>query len=479
MDIKDRLQSLQQSLRVEYTKPDVKKLEEMQNNLRGSPAFEYLTKDRGLTEETINHFGLGYDSKKNAVAIPHYKSGELINIKYRLLKPKDARYVSEPNAEQWLYHDDGLIIAKEKGAVAIAEGEMDCISLWQLGFKNVISPGSGANSYGVWIEELDKIKSIWIAYDNDAPGQSASKELADRIGSEKCRNIIYPKDVKDANDFLLKYNSEDLRQLFAKSVPFHKYEFSGISDVIHKLIDDPMEYLEVRLMPGVLLERDNLVVVAGETNAGKSTYSLNIVKELAERGIPTLFMPIERGIYSLGRRLLQMLMNKTQEGMQFTSRDEWIGAIKKFAHLPIYMAKPSVHELEKTLVRAKRLFGVRLAIIDHMDYLVRGTANKEALISEKMHELKHIAERNGIIIIVISHINRGAVLGGQRPTIKNLKGSSSLEQDSEIAIMLYPVSELTGIEVDVQKNKGPMKKQAYRINVGTGLIGEAYDPDDF
>ena len=479
MDIKDRLQSLQQTLRVEYTKPDESKLAVMCESLRDSPAYEYLTKERGLTDETIKHFRLGYDKKKNAVAIPHFKNGELINIKYRFLKPKDIRYTSEPNAEQWFFHDEGLTIAKEKGAVAIAEGEIDCISLWQLGFKNVISPGSGANSYGVWIEELDKVKSVWIAYDNDPPGQSAAKELADRIGSEKCRNIIYPEGTKDANEFLKGHNTEDLRQLFAKSVPFHKYEFSALSDVIHKLIDDPMEYMEVRLMPGVLLERDNLVVVAGETNAGKSTYSLNIIKELAEKNIPSLFLPIERGIYSLGRRMLQILLGKTQEDMMFTPRDEWVGAIKKFAHLPIYMAKPSVHELEKTIIRAKRLFGIRMVIIDHIDYLVRGTANKEALISDKMHELKHIAEKNGVIIVVISHINRQAEGSGKRPTIKNMKGSSSLEQDSEIAIMLYPTSDLSGVEVDVQKNKGIMKKQHYRINVATGLIGEAYDADDF
>jgi len=82
------------------------------------------------------------------------------------------------------------------------------------------------------------------------------------------------------------------------------------------------------------------------------------------------------------------------------------------------------------------------------------------------------------VVIVISHINRGAVMGGQRPTIKNLKGSSSLEQDSEIAVMLYPQEDLQGIEVDIQKNKGKMQKGFFRINVDTGVIGEEYDPDD-
>lgn len=479
MDFQNKIQSLQQSVGIEYTKPDPNKLDKMTGALRDSPGWDYLTKERGLTEDTIKHFRLGYDSGRNAIAIPHFKGGELINIKYRFLEPKEMRYTSEPNAEQWLFHDEGLEVGLEKNAVAIAEGEMDCISLWQLGFKNVISPGSGANSYGTWIETLDKLKSVWIAYDNDDAGQSAAKELAERIGPEKCRNVLYPGDIKDANEFIKDHGEKDLRELFAQAKPFYKYEFSGLGDVIQKIIDDPMDYVTIDLMPGVLLERDNLVVVSGETNAGKSTYSLNIIKELAQKDIPTLFLPIERGVYSLGRRLLQILLGKTQEDMQFTSKDEWVKAIQALGRLPIYMAKPTVKDLGKTIVRAKRLFGIRLVIIDHMDYLIRGSANKEALISEKMHELKHIAEENGVIVVVISHINRGAVVGGQRPTIKNLKGSSSLEQDSEIAIMLYPTDDLSGIEIDVQKNKGPMKKAFRKINVETGVISGEYDPDDF
>jgi len=479
MDFKSKIHSLQESADVAYVKPDPAKLDKMVGKLKDSPGWEYLTKKRGLNEETIEHFRLGYDEKKDAIAIPHFKEGVLINIKYRFLNPKDIRYTSEANAEQWVYHEEGFVVGKEKKAIAIAEGEMDCISLWQMGFKNVISPGSGANSYGTWIEELDKIPSIWIAYDGDDPGQSAAKELAERVGVEKCRNVQYPEGTNDANDFMLEFKSDDLRELFAKATPFYKYEFSGLADVVQKIMEDPMDYLKVDLMPGVLLERDSLVVISGETNAGKSTYSLNIVKELAEKGVPTLFLPIERGVYSLGRRIMQIILGKKQDEMQFTTKEEWTEALPTFSRLPIYMAKPTVRDLEKTIVRAKRLFGIKMVIIDHMDYLIRGAANKEALISEKMHELKHVAEENGVIVVVITHINRGAVFGGGRPTIKNLKGSSSLEQDSEIAIMLYPTEDLTGLEVDVQKNKGPMKKKYYKIDVETGQIGGTYDPDDF
>lgn len=481
------MQSLQQAVGVEYTKPDPELLDRYIADLRGSPAWDYLTKERGLTEETIQYFQLGYDAKRNAVAIPNFKDGELINFKYRLLGKQDMRYTSEANAEVWLFHEAGIEEGMKKvnkdgkstPSVAIAEGEFDCMSLWQLGFKNVVSSGAGANAYGPWIERLDRMHSVWIAYDNDEPGQSAARELAERVGVEKCRNVQYPDGIKDANEFMLKHDSTELRGVFAQATPFHKYEFSGLGDVIQKIMDDPMDYLEIGLLPGVKLERDNLVVISGETNAGKSTYSLNVVKELAERDIPSLFLPIERGVYSLGRRFLQIFLGKTQDQMQFTGKEEWQDIAKRVARLPVYMAKPKLEDLERTIVRAKRLFNVRLVIIDHMDYLIRGTANKEALISQKMHSLKHVAEENGVIVVVITHINRSAVNSGQRPTLKNLKGSSSLEQDAEIVAMLYPTEDSMGIEVDVQKNKGPMLKRTFGIKLDTGVISGDYDPNDF
>lgn len=482
-DYKTKIQSLQQTLNVDYTKPDVEKLEEMINQLRGSPAWGYLINERKLLESTIDYFKLGYDEKKDAVAIPFFKDGELINIKYRFLNPKDIRYIGEPNAEPWMFHSDGIQAGIEKGAIAIAEGEFDCMSLWQAGFKNVISPGSGANSYGPWIETLDKIKSVWIAYDNDAPGQSAAKELAERISIEKCRNVVYPEGIKDANDYIKAYTTEDLRELFAKAKPLYKYEFSGIGDVIQKIIDDPMDYLEVTLLPGVKLERDQLVVLSGVTNGNKSTVSLNIINELSEMNIPSLFMPFERGVYSLGRRYLQIALAKTQQQMQFTTKEEWQKLALQLANKPVYMAVPDRHKIDETIRRAKRIFGVRVVVIDHLDYIIRNlSGNREQAISDTVQGLKRLAEELGIIMIVVTHVRKLDDPGSttqRKPNLDDLKGSSSLKQDPEVVAMVHPTPDRLGVEVDIQKNKGPMISKKFAINTETGVIKGDYDPDNF
>jgi twinkle protein len=483
MDLKTKIHSLQATAGISFKRPDQAKLEEMHNKLRGSPGYEYLVKVRGLTDETIDHFRLGYDAVKDAIAIPHFKNGELINIKYRFLNPKDIRYTSEPNAEQWLFHDEGIAEALSKGAVAIAEGEMDCISLWQMGFKNVISPGSGANSYGTWVEQLDKVKQIWIAYDNDGPGQSAARELASRLGVEKCKNVVYPEGIKDANEYMLAHSTEQLRELFSKAPPFYKYEFSGLGEIIQRIIEDPMDYLEVELLPGVQLERDQLVVLSGITNGNKSTVSLNIIRELAERGIPSLFMPFERGVYSLGKRYLQIAMNKTREELQFTSKEEWQNLAMKLAQQPVYMAVPDRLKIADTIRRAKKIFGVKMVIIDHLDYVIRNlSGNREQAISDTMQSLKRLAEEIGVIIVVVTHVRKlddPGSLHKRKPNLDDLKGSSSLKQDPEVVAIVHPTEDGRGVEVDIQKNKGPMGHKFFAINTGTGLIKGAYDADDY
>lgn len=472
MDIKAKIQSLQQTVNVEYTRPDKDKYAAMVECLRDSPGYDYLTKERGINDETIEYFGLGYDAGRNAIAIPHFKEGELINIKYRFLKPKDIRYTSEANAEQWLFHDVGIKEALSKGAVCIAEGELDCISLWQAGFKNVISPGSGANSYGTWIEELDKVKQVWIAYDSDEPGQTAAKELAGRLGVEKCRNVVYPDGTKDANEFINKNTVQQLRELFAKATPFIKSEFNNIPDIIRDMVDSPRDYITTRLFPDVRIYKDNLTVLTGVTNSGKSSLALNIALELASKDIPVLIIPLERGIYTVGRRLIQIAMGKTEEEIEFTPREEIYSLTADIAKLPVYFAMPDKAQLLNTIARAKKIFGVKYVIIDQIDQAVRHTSgNKEIAISDTMRDLKQLTEQHSVALLVVAHIRK--LSPGEKISMDALKGSNSLSTDPETVVLLDRGEDY--IEVNVAKNKGKMRRKRFVMDDATGVVTDTYD----
>ena len=188
---KGKIESIREALHVGYTKPDPEVVKTFREDLKTSDEGLSYLKGRGLSDDTIEHFKLGYDKTKNAISIPVYKRGELINLRYRFLGTVDGpKYTQTKGCEVWLYNDEGLSIGLKKRGILIVEGEFDLMSAWQAGFKNVISPASGKDSYGVWLEQLDAIAKVYIAYDNDKAGKGASKDMADRIGVDKSFEIL-------------------------------------------------------------------------------------------------------------------------------------------------------------------------------------------------------------------------------------------------------------------------------------------------
>jgi twinkle protein len=386
----------------------------------------------------------------------------------------DKRYDYEKGGQNWIYNEEGIDYARKSGGVVIVEGEFDCMSVWQSGIKNVVSPASGKDSYGVWIEQLDTIPKVLIAYDNDEAGKDTAIKMAERLGTAKCFEITYPENVGDANDYFKKYNIENFRELAKKASPFYKYEFKGIADIIDSLRKKQDETIILNCVPSVKFEKDCLAVVSGVTNVGKSSYVMNMADELTRKGIPTLFLPFERGIEALGKRFLQVKFNKTMEEFAHIETKEWDDIVKECIETPIYFAMPKRGDIIPTIIKSKRLFDTRVVIVDHLDYMIRNVSgNKEAEIANTLQALKRVAEENKIIMIIVTHIRKvdsGRGMLKRDPTMEDLKGSSSLSQDPEVVIMLTKPDE--GImRVAVLKNKGEMETKDYLFNFRSGKLG--------
>ena len=110
-------------------------------------AREYLA-SRGLVDETIKQFGLGYRPNTDAIAIPIYgKSGSLDSISYRFLDPNNLQRYQHKNNLVWtkgecLYNSHALEF--EEGPIYVCEGMFDVMSIWQLGFKRVVGIMGGS-----------------------------------------------------------------------------------------------------------------------------------------------------------------------------------------------------------------------------------------------------------------------------------------------------------------------------------------------
>lgn len=490
--LSDKIQSIRSQLDVDYYKPGedvLKGFEAALWSAEGAVPLEYLRTARNLADDTIKHFRLGYSVEKDAICIPVFKRGELVNLRYRhLAEGAPQKYSQTKDAEIWIYNDEGLTYAMKKGTVLITEGEFDLMSCWQAGSKNVISPSSGKDSFGLWIEMLDNVPKVYIAYDNDKGGKETAKKIADRLGVDKCFEIVYPQDIKDANEYYKQYTKEDYATLVESARPFYSYQFSGLPDIIADLRKGEDNHIELNALPDVKMKKDWLIIISGKSNVGKTSYVMNLAVELTDRDIPVLVLPFERGPQVVGTRYLQVKHNHSEGEFQSLDSDEWDKITKEALRTPLYFTMPKREEAVEVIKKAKRMFDTKVVIIDHLDYMVRNATNKEAEIGNTLQELKRVAEENGIIMIIVHHIrkiNTAGATKNKKPGIEDLKGSASTYQDPECVAMLS--SDNPGfMNVDVLKNKGKMGSRMYKFSQDTGKLfttdgingGAVTDPND-
>lgn len=464
----EKIQSIRATLAGGYRILEPQKNEELVRALLSyGPGLQYL-KERGLEPETISHFCLGYDQGRNAISIPVFKDGKLINIRYRHLdEHAPQRYTQEKGCEVWLYNEAGLKEEKAKKGVLVVEGEFDLMSAWQAGFKNVVSPASGKDSYGPWLELLDRVPRVYIAYDNDAPGKAASLKLAERVGIDKSWEVLYPEGTKDANEFFAEGDESAFRQLIKEARPYYKHKFSALGDIIDGYLTKGEDRLELETIPYVKWKPDWLGVFSGDSGVGKTSYLLNVANELVSRGLPTLVLPFERGTTEVGPRFIQVRYKKEEDDLGVMTKEEWDAIRNDAVELPLYFAMPDEQEFEDTIVRAKRLFGIQFIILDHLDYFIHGS-DQTARQADWIRKLKDIAQKHQVIMLVVHHIGKpekGKIK--RRPTKEDMKGSSAIYQVAEAVILLHAVDDKR-MEIIIDKNKGPHGVRTVRVNHATG-----------
>ena len=160
-------------------------------------ALAWLT-GRGLTEQTVAEFRVAADG--DTLLLPYLRNGELVNVKRRSITDK-KRMWQEKDAEPCLF--GWHLIGPKCRAVAITEGEIDAMTLHQVGIP-ALSVNQGAGNHQ-WIdadwERLQRFSDVWLCFDADDAGQKGVREVAQRLGVERCRIVTFP-GHKDANEAL-------------------------------------------------------------------------------------------------------------------------------------------------------------------------------------------------------------------------------------------------------------------------------------
>jgi DNA primase len=111
------------------------------------------------------------------------------------------RYLSLPGP-RLLY---GAERVRGQSTVIGVEGYFDALTLWGWGLPACAAGGVSLPSDA--LETLCAARAIYLAFDQDAPGQEAARVLARRLGP-RLRLVTLPEGVKDVNELGHRSNGE-------------------------------------------------------------------------------------------------------------------------------------------------------------------------------------------------------------------------------------------------------------------------------
>ena len=139
---------------------------------------EYLHQERGLTDESIEKYEIGYCKKRLRISFPVYdKKDELVNIRFygKDKKPKMLNLRGYGQARLW--GTERLQEADDGKVVCLTEGEFDSMLIEQETGLLSVSPTNGANAFlKEWVGLFHGCH-VAVVWDCDEEGRKAVKNL--------------------------------------------------------------------------------------------------------------------------------------------------------------------------------------------------------------------------------------------------------------------------------------------------------------
>lgn len=406
-------------------------------------AKKYLS-DRGFSIKTINHFKLGLQNKYEArwISIPHINNGICHNVKFRRLPPASKKFRRIKGSSSVLFNEDCLAEAQ---SVILVEGELDAMSFWEAGVKNVVGLTGGAGTFlPEWYDLLADKDEIIIVMDADAVGQEGARNIARRIGFDRCTNVLLP--LKDANEVLVSLGKVELIRALQTAEKFEVHGVVTLEDALIRLVTKS-EIDEVGLLSpwhGVnrLIGRSgwqpgNLIVLSARVKTGKTTFALNILQYLAEMGNPALMYCLEMSVEELTKKVVA---NHRKKDIDTLATLDYQTARYFISRLPLYYIDPEWGHLDadgafNKIRESVKRYGIKAMVFDNIHFLCRSLQYLTNEIGNVCRSFKLLAQELGIVIILIAQPKKV----GDKKIISygDIKDSSAIPADADQILILH------------------------------------------
>lgn len=492
------------------------------------PAYTYLTVDRGLSEQTLKKFKLGWaagglithlvqegfavediqatglvnkfgtDFLKNKITIPYHVSGQAVCIRGREFgKESGSKYLTPPHQKARLFNVDAITRAAQteletktqtketvvkskpviaasipdiiegfqpevlpltayplvppprnakvsENAVVITEGEIDCMTLDQLGFTCVAVPG--INTWqDSWTDYLSETRRIFICFDNDEHGPSAAEKLATKLGP-KSRIVEMPKARPgqkkiDVNSWVVNHskNADDFRDLFSKAKGgllvsvYESYlqwsELEGNANLEGLRFN--IQQLDAAMRHGLLPAQ--VIVLLAKTGAGKTMAMINLFHRMSmiKDDIKILFVSLEQTRNEWFERAHRIFTLYNPEAQLEDTIEYWSDKL-----MIIDKNKITQDQLQSCIDQFRYEMGEQphLVGVDYLGYYARSYKGEEyTRVTDAIMGLKEVAKDEGLVVITPSQSNRVGQFG-KKLSLDNSKSSGAIEETASMVI---------------------------------------------
>jgi len=432
---------------------------------------------RGISQGTLDDLKVGQGpeympqtgKKENTIQFNYIIGDQLINIKYRDGRKNFKLY---KGAEKVFYNINSIVGFKD---CVITEGEMDVLALHEAGVTNVVSVPNGATLHHNNLDYLDNCidyfedkERIILALDVDEPGMALRRELVRRLGAEVCFLVDF-EDCKDANEYLIKYGKEKLKEVIRRSRAYPLENVTTFKDIE----GDVKDFVTNGFKPGFqigLPNFDNIfstytsqfITVTGIPSSGKSDFVDQMVVGYNKLyGWKTGFASPENAPnYLHAHKLMRKVWGDMPQREDINS-GKW-NEVADHVNDNYFFIDMDKYTLESVLRKGAELVkrkGIKCLVIDPFNKVRDKNASSldvNIYTMEYLTKIENFAKKYDVLVFIVAHPTKmyknsdGKI---EEPNMYNIKGGGEWYDASYHGLLIHRDYERKNTKVKVLKVK--------------------------
>lgn len=198
-----------------------------------------------------------------------------------------------------------------------------------------------------------------------------------------------------------------------------------------------------------------LITIAARPGVGKSAFALQLSRDIARKDKKVLFISLEMTTEEVMTRIVSHetgistvdILNANLDEKDWNKISSILEVIKREKHLFISTKYRTIKQVRRAIITESPA----IIIVDYLNLMKSEGESERIRITNLTRELKQLAIEFNICICQLAQLNRDAE--NKFPSLADLKESGSIEEDSNICMMLYEVKDEKALKEHVPPNK--------------------------